>query len=214
MNKSTRALDSAQELIINEFVKRYLFDKTSVISQLIYSKDIQIKGVDMLADGIKYDFKAQSSPRYINKPTDTFIVELSFLDKYDERVDGWFIKEDLLTDRYAFIWITDAKVNEQGYITNINDINSIEVMIVDKHNLQTNFFNTIGNKDCVDIENELLDIEERNPDRKPFKYINNIKFVLSNQLYERPIVAVLTKDFLKQSAISHYEVTKNSLKNL
>ena len=211
---SKRVKDSKQEKIINDFANQYFFSKVCRNSSLNNLRSTQLVGVDVVADGVNYDLKAQASPRYLNNPRDTFIVEISFIDKEGDRVDGWFINEEIITDTYGFIWIPQTKTGADGYIQSVNDIDKIEIMLVDRKNLHDGIVSILGNTSFMDIENELLDREAYDNADRPCIYRNGIKFVLSNDLAEAPICAVLKKDFLKKYAKGHYIVTKEKISEI
>lgn len=212
MTASNRKHDSQQEGIVNEFVNRYLFKKIFKSSELITNRTLQLAGVDIQADGKNYDLKAQSSSRYLNNPTNTFILEISFIDRDGDRVDGWFI-QDTMTDYYAFIWMPKVNVTN-GSINEVDDIGEVEVLIVDKAMLRDGIKSLMGDTSFMDIENELLDREAYDNEMKPAVYKHGIKFVLSNQLAEAPLCAVVTKDLLKRFATSHYLVTKEKVSEI
>lgn len=209
---SNRKHDSQQEGIVNDFVDRYLFKRIFKSSNLIDNRDLQIMGVDIQADGRNYDLKAQSSARYLNHPTNTFILEISFIDRDGDRVDGWFLK-DTMTDYYAFIWMPKVNVTDNA-IGNVDDIEEVEVLIINKEKLRDGIKSLMGNASFMDIENELLDREAYGNEMKPAMYKNGIKFVLSNQLAEAPLCAVVTKDVLKKFATGHYIVTKEKISEI
>ena len=209
MVQSNRAIDSKQENIVNAFIDKYFFKKIFKNSSIINDRELQVNGVDIIADGKNYDLKAQSSPRYLNNPTDTFIVEISFLNKVGNRVDGWFLK-DTITDDYVFIWLPKVNVGDDGYIHSVEDIEEAEIIIADKESLYDAVIKTLGDKSFWDIEDELISLNEHATAR-PFRYINDIKYVMSTQLYEMPICAVLPKSFIKKCAVGHYHVTKQSI---
>ena len=211
---SNRVKDSKQEKIINNFANRYFFSRVFNNSSLNDLRSTQLVGIDVIADGVNYDLKAQASPRYLNNPRDTFIVEISFIDKDGDRVDGWFINKEIITDTYGFIWIPQTKVGEDGYIKSVDDIDKIEIMLIDRKSLHDGITIILGNTSFMDVENELLDREAYDNAVRPCTYKKGIKFVLSNDLAEAPICAVLKKDFLKKYAKGHYMVTKEKIEKI
>lgn len=210
--QSNRAVDSKQEHIVNAFIDKYFFKKMFNTSSIIDDVTLQVNGVDIIADGKNYDLKAQSSPRYLNSPTNTFIVEISFLNKLGNRVDGWFLK-DTITDSYVFIWLPKVHVGNDGYIHSVEDIKEAEIMIADKESLYDAVVETLEDKSFCDIEDELISLNEHATAR-PFTYINDIKYVMSTQLYEMPICAVLPKSFIEKCATGHYRVTKQNISTI
>ena len=118
-----------------------------------------------------------------------------------------------MTDYYAFIWMPKVNVTN-GSINEVDDIGEVEVLIVDKAMLRDGIKSLMGDTSFMDIENELLDREAYDNEMKPAVYKHGIKFVLSNQLAEAPLCAVVTKDLLKRFATNHYLVTKEKVSEI
>ena len=80
---SDREIDMPQERIVDNFLTTFFYNKCFYSVESVNDYRRQVKGVDIIADGMYIDNKAQSSPRYVNNPKETFILELSF--------EPWFI---------------------------------------------------------------------------------------------------------------------------
>lgn len=209
--KSTRNLDKISEQAVNNFLSEFFYSKTFENFSFIEDKEKQISGIDVVADGLLIDNKAMSSPRYINNPANTFILELLVQSEYRGEYLGWFINPEILTTHYLFAWIHNADVRQGAYIKTSEQIQKIEVMLIDRNKLHA-----IINKICDD--NRLLDIahsmiikNSHSISIKDFGHYNSPYFVYSNQLNEKPVNLVTPKAWLKKAAIKHCFVTKKEI---
>lgn len=208
---STRPDDTRQEKVVVNFIKKFFFDLSCCDDlQVVDDRELQVAGVDIIANGLNIDLKAQASPAYINKPTDTFILELSFLASNGNLHCGWFLNEKYITDRIAFIWIHNAKVNAKGMIANENDIEKLELMFVDKHQLKAHINKVYSDEDLLSIAKFLMNSGYTKKDSK----INGTWFRHTNHLWEKPTNLVCKKWFLKQFSTGHYMITKNSIEEI
>ena len=210
--KTNRKFDSAQEQIVNYFAHKYFFSKIDKNSQMVDDVTLQLNGVDELCCGKNVDLKAQSSKRYINSPTDTFILEISFIDRGGNPAIGWFLKDGLVTDEYAFIWIPKASVNEFGAIASSEDISEMEIMLVDKHKLH-DYILSIESKDCLIESSDMM-----RSTATTWKEISNhtpgIHLSHNTILAEKPVVLVVKKWLLKKFATKHCIVKKDCIIDL
>ena len=195
---STRKLDSIQEKIINQFLLNNYFSKLNQTAKLNYDAELQKLGVDLQTQNkngniVNFDIKAQASPKYINMPTSTFILELSSLTKYKEPYIGWFLNKELITDYYVFAWIHSAKVNAQGYIDSEADIEKVEVMVVHRQSLYDYIMSLTNSKSLEDVA---ASMRENNITR--CELVKGIHFSHSAHLFEKPVCLVVKKHILKK----------------
>jgi hypothetical protein len=222
-------VDLVQEQITRDcvnqnFFKKYIEPKYNAKIDSIDDLDTQFKGIDFVMhfnnQTINSDLKAQTN-NYINNPTPTFCLELSYMLRGDLK-NGWFVRDDLDTEQYIFMWIHQAnvvKVKNMSYINNVNDIHNYELMFIKKESIQ-NYLNTIGltkeNIKQIDkhirnnnISRLYYDIEtqktcEKRPQQK-------LTFVYSTFLEEKVINLVLPKQQLSKIAQAHYIIQDNQI---
>ena len=239
MITSTKNIDLLQEKIINQFLlKNNFFENFKEYEGIVKEIDFnteptkQINGVDFeILQGnniINIDSKTQTK-NYINKPTSTFCLELSFINKLGYEEDGWFIKNNL-TDYYILGWIDDSVTimkNNNLFIPNPNDIHKIRLMIISKYKIieklkELNIYNQIPIAKKYLIENnvshlyfdyikqifytklELKKLKEQGiyPKYVTFCYTNNNPYIP-----EKPINLVLSIDFYKTICDGYYLYT-------
>ena len=203
MINTNRHQDNQNEKIINHFLFNAFFNKKYKATEYVNDVERQCQGIDIVADGKNYDIKAQSAKKYINNPTNTYIVELSFINKKDERVNGWFLNDDLKTDYYVFSWVNKAEVSDKGELLNLKEV---EILIVDKAKLKESVFESFNEETIKNIQDKL--IEDSKVMAKPAFQTVNHKFVMTTSLPEKPICIVLTKDRLKKYSVGHYFVNE------
>lgn len=180
-------------------------------ARLVDDVDLQVAGVDVQQENkkgetVNIDIKAQSSAKYINNPRPTFVLELSFLNKYEEPFVGWFLNPDLITDYYTFVWIHDADVDENGRIRTKDDIHKVEVMTVAKERLKAYVMARLNGDDLDSIINYMRDTEETHR-----RIVRGLHFSHTPTLYEKPVNLVAHKDVLKKFAVVHRMVTKDGM---
>ena len=202
--KSNRKFDSNQEKIINQFTYTFFLKKEYKDVEMVYDVDKQICGIDAICDGLNIDIKAQAS--YINNPRPTFILELSFLDKYGNLKKGWFLNDKLSTTHYCFIWIPSAKSN---ILKSIDDINRLEIMVVDKERLKDYIFNKYGERNIYKTLDEMITNGVR------YTFLDGgVKYCQTTTLFEKPVTLVVPKYILKKFSTKHCIVTKEKIINI
>lgn len=194
-----------------------LFDKTERVMDI----ERQKRGIDVIvtqgrADEFQ-DIKAQCSARYINHPTPTFVYELLTYQYRNEAI-GWALK-DSDTETYALCWIPKADVDEKGQLIDAEHIYEVEVMFVDKANLDE-YLDSIGatkevllqrartmakTKDSGNyaIYRTLAVTDDMDTDEMHLSYSEDLK--------EKSINLVIKKRVLKRFAYKHVRVTQNGI---
>lgn len=162
----------------------------------------QFAGIDIIADGMKIDEKAQVNYKNKNLPTNAF--EISSLSKkpfyhdgvFDNHpVDGWFINEELETEKYLIISFTgvDGLEYDRDRMHDPNQIHSIEAHLVDKYDLI----------DEVEQEAELDDLYDTGEDMRENgqKAVERgkIRLVCSQHLAEKPVSLIWKKRHFPES---------------
>ena len=207
---SNRQKDDSHEKLINDFLMKHFFSKNYSDVVVVRDKQRQIAGIDFVADGKYIDVKAQSSKKYINNPTNTFSMEISFiLYKGGEPtlVDGWFVNPSIKTEQYAFVWIRDAIVGEDGYIHHLDDIHEVEVMVVDRKSLKEEIFNSIGEDNIYTMDDVLrdeVDLNQYDVNKNVHsRVVGDYKMSLSHRLIEMPVNIIVPKHILNKHAVMH-----------
>lgn len=215
---TTRKNDIVSERAIEEFLMRFFYRKLFHTYKNVPETDRQLAGIDIVADGLKIDNKAMSDPKYVNNPKNTFILEL-WVHSERRQCDylGWFLNPDLETTHYLFVWIPDASVQSGTYITNSNQLNKIEVMLIDKDKLHKYISSKYSDEDLLKISQNMVaknieatDMWNLKPDY--MRYPPRIRF--SNHLQEQPCNLVMPKSELKKFAIKHCFVTAKEITDI
>ena len=211
MVDSMRAKDAEQERKVIAFLDKYLYSKVSEHYELVDNREDQIRGVDIRAfrgqKVICHDVKAQASPHYINNPTPTFCMELLF-DKDGHTYEGWFVRENMLTDFYVFGWIHKAKQNKEGYFDSPEDIEKIEIYFVDKKKLKEFVAEEFSDAELLQIAYEM---RENNEIKRPHNNDMHFYYTHPNILAEHPVNLIIWKRVLKRFSPKRYIVQKDGL---
>lgn len=212
--------DDNQESIINDFLMKYYFKKAFTAAKLITNKEMQSAGVDVICNSkrardMKIDIKAQSSAKYINDPRPTFSLEVSTYDRYGvEDLVGWFFSAKAITEYYTFVWIHDAKVDDNKRIRRVDDIQRLEVLTVDAHALQDYIDDILYDHELDDID--AITQSMRWEERLRIDVCDGIYYRHSPSLPEKPVNLVVQKRILQKFAIEskygHCMVTKEGMR--
>ena len=218
VTESTRKKDKVSEKEIENFLMRFFYRKLFHKYENVSDTDLQLAGIDIIADGMKIDNKAMSDPKYINNPRNTFILEL-WVHSETRHCEylGWFLNPDIETTHYLFVWIPDASVCSGTYITDSRQINKLEVMLVDKKKLHEYVSSKYSDEELLKI---CKDMVARNIERKDMwnfktehlRYPPCIRF--SNHLQEQPCNLVMPKSELKKFAVKHCFVTAKAIQDI
>ena len=208
-NKSLRAADTKQEAIINSYVVNAYFTPNYKSVEYVDDANRQCKGIDVIVDDMKIDLKAQSSARYINNPTDTFILEVSFLDRNKNEYCGWFLDDSLKTTHYGFVWIRDADVDENIRINKESDIHNIELMLVDKKALHDYILSKVTKEKLLSLAQDM-----RRTDTRTTWVDSEIKLSCNNVLYEKPVTIVVKKWLLKKFSVGHIIIRDKEVRGI
>lgn len=214
-----RTKDESQEQIINQFLEKYYFQKTFRNVRFITDTALQTAGVDFLCDNtsikdMKIDVKAQSSAKYLNNPRPTFSLEVTTLNRYGtEEITGWFFSSQCMTEYYTFVWILRANVDKQHRIRHVDDIERLEVLTVNAHDLQDYIDDVLEEHHLDDIYSVSQDMRWREKTR--IDICKDIHYSHSPHLVEKPVNLVVHKRLLKTFAIpdkhAHCIVTKDEI---
>ena len=208
--ETNRKADHISERAVDEFLNRFFYKKVFNKIQPITDGSMQLKGVDIIADGLKIDNKAMSDPQYLNNPANSFVLEICSFAQGQYQL-GWFLNPALETTHYLFVWLHEVDVQPGGYITNSKQIKQIEVMLVNKEKIHEYINSCHSDQELKDTAKLMI---LKKLDRK---YTVNfglkkptIHFAHSIHKAEGPVTLVVPKNILKQSAEKHCIVTAQS----
>lgn len=130
-----RKEDQRREAIVNEFLDSKVYPKMGIHPNRNTEKDTQLKGIDITfkLDGREYLCDEKSAVRNGTSRLNTFCLELSHKPRgFYRNVEGWFLKEDNLTNSYMLVWVDGLK-NDQW--RNADSIQSAQVLLVRKKSI-------------------------------------------------------------------------------
>ena len=220
MNKTHRSSDVRGEKALGLFLDKYLYDVLKNNGEVdhyerIYDKKLQIKGTDVKIsiDGVEYRLDEKAQLYYINRPKDTFIVEIDYIDdKTGETVTGWFVSKDNETDIYAFAWINKAK-NTRPERMVAHDFDEVTVYFVKKENIKR-YLMTLNISDA-DLVAMARDMRKTDTSRKDIGK-NKVCLVRSSSddYVETPINLIIPRDILAELALKKYFITRKNVTSI
>ena len=179
--------------IVSEFLDKNFYVKT-INFKRIYSKKEQVEGIDVkfTLNNFYYLCDEKAAIRYINKPLNTFSMELSFIDKSNNIHDGWLLDENKVNNSFMFIWIDKATRN---LLENVEDILKLELVIVKKDSI-INYLNSLGWTYKKLIRKTSLMRDNKYEKTGNIKN-DGCKFVISDFLVEKPVNVLISRDILR-----------------
>ena len=131
---SIREYDEHCEKVMAQFLDEHFYKNIGYTwIERVTDRERQVKGLDViLKRGDKvYNIDEKAAIRYTNG-LKTFALELSFLNRKGNRVDGWLIDEKKVNDYFVFVWINKI---EGELIENVNSFKEVEVALVSKEKI-------------------------------------------------------------------------------
>lgn len=204
---SVREYDEHCEKVMAQFLDEHFYKKIGYTwRERVTDRERQVKGLDVILkrDGKVYNIDEKAAIRYTNG-LKTFALELSFLNRKGNRVDGWLIDEKKVNDYFVFVWINKI---EGELIENVDSFKEIEVALVSKEKIMI-YLESLGwDVDKLLIKDERIrdGIDDNLGDIKK----NGCKFSYSERLFEKPINILLPKQAYIKIADEHSIIMKSS----
>lgn len=204
---SVREYDEHCEKVMAQFLDEHFYKKIGYTwRERVTDRERQVKGLDVILkrDGKVYNIDEKAAIRYTNG-LKTFALELSFLNRKGNRVDGWLIDEKKINDYFVFVWINKI---EGELIENVDSFKEVEVALVSKEKIMI-YLESLGwDVDKLLIKDERIrdGIDDNLGDIKK----NGCKFSYSERLFEKPINILLPKQAYIKIADEHSIIMKSS----
>lgn len=204
---SVREYDEHCEKVMAQFLDEHFYKKIGYTwRERVTDRERQVKGLDVILkrDGKVYNIDEKAAIRYTNG-LNTFALELSFLNRKGNRVDGWLIDEKKINDYFVFVWINKI---EGELIENVDSFKEVEVALVSKEKIMI-YLESLGwDVDKLLIKDERIrdGIDDNLGDIKK----NGCKFSYSERLFEKPINILLPKQAYIKIADEHSIIMKSS----
>lgn len=154
----------------------------------------QVNGIDttFVFNNKKIICDEKVALNYINRPLNTFAMELMFKNRIGECNVGWFIDKDKITTYYLLCYITKCDVDK---FPKKCDIKEMEIILVSRNSL-LEFLNRSG-LGYDELLNKALNIYNGNI------YLNGYKFSKSEKFVESPVNILISKDILIENSLKH-----------
>ena len=204
---SVREYDEHCEKVMAQFLDEHFYKKIGYTwRERVTDRERQVKGLDVILkrDDKVYNIDEKAAIRYTNG-LNTFALELSFLNRKGNRVDGWLIDEKKINDYFVFVWINKI---EGELIENVDSFKEVEVALVSKEKIMI-YLESLGwDVDKLLIKDERIrdGIDDNMGDIRK----NGCKFSYSERLFEKPINILLPKQAYIKIADEHKIIMKSS----
>lgn len=204
---SVREYDEHCEKVMAQFLDEYFYKNIGYTwRERVTDRERQVKGLDVILkrEGKVYNIDEKAAIRYTNG-LNTFALELSFLNRKGNRVDGWLIDEKKVNDYFVFVWINKI---EGELIENVDSFKEVEVALVSKEKIMI-YLESLGwDVDKLLIKDERIrdGIDDNLGDIRK----NGCKFSYSERLFEKPINILLPKQAYIKIADEHNIIMKSS----
>lgn len=204
---SVREYDEHCEKVMAQFLDEHFYKNIGYTwRERVTDRERQVKGLDVILkrDGKVYNIDEKAAIRYTNG-LNTFALELSFLNRKGNRVDGWLIDEKKANDYFVFVWINKI---EGELIENVDSFKEVEVALVSKEKIMI-YLESLGwDVDKLLIKDERIrdGIDDNLGDIRK----NGCKFSYSERLFEKPINILLPKQAYIKIADEHKIIMKSS----
>lgn len=160
----------------------------------------QVNGIDttFVFNNKKIICDEKVALNYINRPLNTFAMELMFKNRIGECNVGWFLDKEKLTTHYLLCYITKCNVDKYPKKC---DINEMEIILVSKVSL-LEFLNRSGFSHS-ELMDKALKIYEGEDSYFGNMYRNGYKFSKSEKFVESPVNVLIRKEVLIENSIKH-----------
>ena len=198
-----RAADESASRVVENFLDWYFYNTmTTRFRRQPPDTVTQVRGIDTIftLGGREYRCDEKAAVRYINKPLNSFSMELSFINRANQLKDGWLIDCNECNDSFLFVWINRANTVSAENLWHPDQLVDVEYALV-RRDAILQYLLSLG-----------WDVGKlRRKSERLRKYINeaagNIrqdgcKFTVSRHLVEQPVNVLIPRERL--IAISDY----------
>lgn len=192
-NEEKERQDLNGEKAVHDFLLQHFYDQVSNFCEC-HDKKTQLKGIDttFTLNDIDYRCDEKAALDFTNgqkgRKLNTFCLELSFLNRKDELMEGWFLNDKMDNNSYLFVWIDKSDFD---IIHDASEIREAEIALVLKSDIYE-YLESIGwDKEKLRMKDDKI----RNEGDTNFGnvYQNGCKFAYSEYLSEKPINILLTR---------------------
>lgn len=212
-------MDLHNEQVLASYLDRYFYPKLEVVNVTrVTSMEEQFKGIDIrfINQGREYLVDEKG---YLSRPTiqNTFVLELSFVNPRNERVEGWFYNPEKDSTHYLLCWADrdDISIYNPKQPLAVNNLHRVETMLVNRLVLQDYLNRQYGiNRQFIEEHHgELLRNLENGTIRLPN---SDSKYQLILTLKENPLCIVMTKnEYVASGAIeARYMVYRDKIEEI
>ena len=209
--ENNRKNDTIVEREVAMFLDEHLYSNKEIFNEFartdgrdeqLLGSDVVISTTDGKLDKVVVDEKVAA--RWANTDLDTFSLELSFMNRANQRTCGWFTNTSKITEYYLFGWIINADVpfddENKRWNTDLirkDNIHELEWMLVSRKKL----FSFLEKKGWTMERLGRQDEKIREKGKvSTLDFIDDISFRYSGKYVERPVNLLLKKETYRKLA--------------
>lgn len=204
--------------IINNYLDKYVYTTDNGFTKVerVNDRERQVKGIDVILEyqGKQYLADEKAASDYINRerPLATFSLELAFVNRDNEIMDGWFMRDDLDNDMYVFVWIDKADMHPISadkpdimVLDSVDAVKTGDVAFVSKSAIH-NYLESLGwTDDKLRMKCDKI-IESDGYEYMGNAWKNGCKFSYSTQLVEQPVNVLITREKIIELSKFHKKI--------
>lgn len=140
MNKASFNMDLLNEQVLASYLDQYFYPKLEMSYGTRVTDSVeQYKGIDVRFNYGNREYLVDEKG-YLSKPTiqDTFVLELSFLNRQNVRVEGWFYNPQKISTHYLLCWADrdNISIYDRSRPFVVENLHRVETMLVNRLVLQ------------------------------------------------------------------------------
>lgn len=211
--------DLHNEQVLGSYLDEYFYPRVN-ISNFSRVRDMnqQFAGIDVQFNINNRVFLVDEKG-YLSKPTiqNTFVLELSFNNSRNERVEGWFYNLCKQSTHYLLCWADRDNINIYKERLEVRNFHRVEVMLVNRILLQNYMYLKYGISGSYINQNHYQLMQNLIFNQNPI-YLPNSKsrYFLTTNRDEMPLNIVMPKnEYLASGAVeARYMVYRDRIENL
>jgi hypothetical protein len=203
--------DLYAESVLGKFLDEYFYPNIKIKNfKRVEDKNLQFKGYDVVFECGNQEYIVDEKG-YLSRPKiqNTFVLELSYLNRERRKKLGWLLDKNKLSTHYLLCWADrdDVKLND----LKIDNIKLVEAWIINRGRL-LNYIDTCYKINEDNISEKVRELEEK-AKGGPYQLSNNSRIMQSNQLDEKPLNIVMTKeDYIKSGSVEgKYKINQDGV---
>lgn len=216
MKRASFNMDLHNEQVLASYLDQYFYPRLKVLNAKRVTNMVeQFKGIDIRFNNRGREYLVDEKG-YLSRSTiqNTFVLELSFVNPRNERVEGWFYNPEKDSTHYLLCWADrdDIDIYNSKQPLAVDNLHRVEIMLVNRFVLQ-DYLNRQYGINRQFIEEHRSDLVKKLKSGTIMLPGSTSKYQLSLKLKEKPVCIVMTKkEYVASGAIeARYMVYRDKI---